>query len=145
VNRLRGDTLLATGAVREDGRGRHTTTHRQLVGLASGALLIDTPGMRELQLWAAESGMGSAFADVEQLAGECRFTDCRHETEPGCAVREAVAAGRLDAARVEHWRALERELAYLARRQDEAALAEERARVKALHRAQRAILRQKRR
>jgi ribosome biogenesis GTPase / thiamine phosphate phosphatase len=143
VNRLAGDMALRTAAVRGDGRGRHTTTHRQLVRLAGGALVIDTPGMRELQLWVADAGMEVAFADVQELAGLCRFADCRHDTEPGCAVREAVADGRLDAARLDHWRALERELSYLARRQDEAAAAQERARVKALHRAQRARMRDK--
>jgi ribosome biogenesis GTPase len=144
VNRLLGDDRMRTADVRQDGRGRHTTTHRELVRLAGGALLIDTPGMRELQLWAGDTGLEGAFSEVEELARGCRFGDCRHETEPGCAVRGAVSDGRLDVARLESWRALQRELAYLARRQDEVAAAAERARVKAIHRAQRARLRRKR-
>jgi ribosome biogenesis GTPase len=119
INRLLGTDLLRTGDVRADGKGRHTTTHRELVRLRVGALLIDTPGMRELQLWDADTGLGAAFADLRALAAECRFRDCRHETEPGCAVLAAVDAGRLPAERLEHWRQLQRELAHLARRQDE--------------------------
>ncbi len=97
VNRLLGGDRLDVGAVRaSDGRGRHTTTSRQLVELAGGALLIDTPGMRELQLWSDESAVGQAFDDITALAEACRFDDCAHETEPGCAVAEAIAQGRLD-------------------------------------------------
>ena len=93
ANRLMGGDVLRTGAVREDGKGRHTTTHRQLLLLANGALLIDTPGMRELQLWSADAGMDAAFADVEALAARCRFGDCAHRSEPGCAVRAAAEVG----------------------------------------------------
>jgi ribosome biogenesis GTPase len=143
TNLLMGEEALRTGAVREDGKGRHTTTHRQLVRLRNGALLIDTPGMRELQLWSADAGLESAFADVEALAARCRFGDCAHESEPGCAVREAAEAGALDPARLESWRRLRRELAWLEIRQDEAAAAAERARVKTIHRAQRAHYRGK--
>ena len=143
TNLLLGEEALRTGAVREDGKGRHTTTHRQLVRLRNGALLIDTPGMRELQLWTADAGLESAFADVEALAARCRFADCAHDREPGCAVRAAAESGVLDPERLESWRRLRRELAWLELRQDEAAAAAERARVKTIHRAQRAGYRRK--
>jgi ribosome biogenesis GTPase len=143
VNRLSGGDRLRTAPVREDGRGRHTTTHRELVRLASGALLIDTPGMRELQLWSADAGLDAAFSDVEALAAGCRFRDCRHDSEPGCAVRAAAAAGSLDGERLAHWRKLRRELEYLDRKQADAAAAAERARSKVVHRALRAHLRRK--
>jgi ribosome biogenesis GTPase / thiamine phosphate phosphatase len=143
VNRLLGAERLRTAEVREDGKGRHTTTHRELVRLPGGALLIDTPGMRELQLWDADTGLGAAFADIYALSDECRFRDCRHETEPGCAVRAAVAEGRLPADRLEHWRQLERELAWLARRQDQLAAAADRARTKSVQRLLRQHLRRK--
>ncbi|HEX6370805.1 MAG TPA: ribosome small subunit-dependent GTPase A [Longimicrobium sp.] len=143
TNLLLGADALRTGDVREDGKGRHTTTHRQLVQLRNGALLIDTPGMRELQLWSADAGLESAFADVEALAARCRFGDCAHESEPGCAVRAAAQSGALDPARLESWRRLRRELDWLEIRQDEAAAAAERARVKTLHRAHRAHTRRK--
>jgi ribosome biogenesis GTPase len=143
VNRLLGADRLRTGDVREDGRGRHTTTHRELVRLQSGALLIDTPGMRELQLWDADVGIGAAFSDIYALASACRFRDCQHETEPGCAVLAAVDGGHLPAGRLEHWRQLQRELAFLARRQDKLAAAEERARTRAIHRSARKWIRDK--
>ncbi len=110
VNALAGEELLATGSIREaDGRGRHTTTARQLVRLNSGVLIIDTPGMRELGMAEASEGLESAFADVERYLGKCRFSDCRHEREPGCAVRAAIAAGELDPARWESYRKLQAE------------------------------------
>ncbi|MFL5580348.1 MAG: ribosome small subunit-dependent GTPase A [Gemmatimonadaceae bacterium] len=137
VNRLAGTELLRTAALRADGKGRHTTTHRELVRLASGALLIDTPGVRELALWGSGAGVEAAFDDVATLAVGCRFADCAHDSEPGCAVRDAVARGALDAARLEAWRALARELAWLARRQDDRAMAAERARVKSIMRGAR--------
>jgi ribosome biogenesis GTPase / thiamine phosphate phosphatase len=143
ANRLTGGEVMRTGAVRDDGRGRHTTTHRQLVRLAGGALLIDTPGMRELQLWSADAGLDAAFADVEALAARCRFGDCAHEGEPGCAVRAAVQAGRLDAERLASWHRLRRELARLELRQDQAAASAERAKVRTLHRALRDHTRRK--
>jgi ribosome biogenesis GTPase len=143
VNRLLGAERLRTSSVREDGKGRHTTTHRELVRLRGGALLIDTPGMRELQLWDADAGLGAAFADIYALAARCRFRDCQHDTEPGCAVTRAVDAGRLPADRLESLRQLQRELAYLARRQDKLAEAEERAKTKAIHRSARKWIRDK--
>jgi ribosome biogenesis GTPase len=113
VNALLGHDVQPTSAERaDDARGRHTTTERQLLRLASGALLIDTPGMRELALWAdADSELsGRAFGDIEQLAQDCRFRDCKHEGEPGCAVLAAIDAGSLAAERLTHARKLEREL-----------------------------------
>jgi ribosome biogenesis GTPase / thiamine phosphate phosphatase len=118
ANRLLGEELLATGDVRRDGRGRHTTTHRELVRLPGGALLLDTPGMRELQLWADESALEETFADVAELAGRCRFSDCAHGSEPGCAVRAALADGTLPEVRWESYRKLQRELRALAVKQD---------------------------
>lgn len=109
INALLGEERMRTGEVRaSDGRGRHVTTHRQLVLLPGGGLLLDTPGMRELQLL-DEGGIDTVFGDIAALAGRCRFRDCGHETEPGCAVREAVESGALDADRLEHYRRLERE------------------------------------
>ncbi|HLM66783.1 MAG TPA: ribosome small subunit-dependent GTPase A, partial [Longimicrobium sp.] len=143
ANRLAGGEVLRTGAVRDDGKGRHTTTHRQLLRLASGALLIDTPGMRELQLWTADAGLDAAFADVEALATRCRFGDCGHDGEPGCAVQAAAQSGALDPERLASWQRLRRELAWLAIRQDGAAAAQERARVKTTQRAYRDYMRRK--
>jgi len=116
VNALVGDEdLLATAEVRDDGAGRHTTTRRQLVLLPGGGLVVDNPGMRELHLWLAGEGLTEAFADVAELAADCRFADCRHESEPGCAVRAAVDEGRLASERLEAFRALRRELEELER------------------------------
>lgn len=117
VNALSGAVLMPTQAIREDdARGRHTTTHRQLVLLPNGRLLLDTPGMRELGLWEAESGVATAFADVEALAAHCRFKDCAHAAEPGCAVQAAIADGTLDQNRVRSFAKLQRELARAARK-----------------------------
>lgn len=110
INALARDDALPTGEVREkDSKGRHTTTRRELVLTPSGALVIDTPGMRELQLWAVEDGIEEAFADVSALALRCRFTDCGHTNEPGCAVRAAVAKGELPRARLEQYQKLKAE------------------------------------
>ncbi len=113
VNTLAGEELLATGSLQDDGSGRHTTTHRQLIILPGAGILVDNPGMRELHLWLADEGLEEAFEDVVELAGHCRFSDCRHEGEPGCAVQAALADGRLDQARWENYRELQRELAEL--------------------------------
>ena len=119
INRLRGDSSLATGAVRpEDGRGRHTTTHREMIVLPSGALLIDNPGMREVGLLGVEEDLDASFADVAALARGCRFSDCRHDAEPGCAVRAALQDGSLDEGRYAGWRKLQKELAHLSARED---------------------------
>ena len=142
VNRLLGADTLRVGAISDaDGRGRHTTTSRQLVELPGGALLIDTPGMRELQPWGDESSVAAAFDDIAALAGACRFSDCAHGTEPGCAVREAVADGRLDADRLHHFQRLGREAAYEARKHDKAAAAEHKRRWKQIHQANKAMYR----
>ena len=109
VNGLVGEERMATGAVRDrDGRGCHVTTHRQLVLLPGGGLLLDTPGMRELAL-PDDAGLDRVFPDIDELAGQCRFRDCGHRTEPGCAVKQAVAEGRLAAERLDHYLKLERE------------------------------------
>jgi ribosome biogenesis GTPase len=111
VNSLVGADVQETGAVREtDQRGRHTTTARELVLLPDGGVLIDTPGLRAVTLWLADDGFRRAFADIEALAAGCRFHDCAHDREPGCAVQQAVADGLLDAARVAHYRELDAEL-----------------------------------
>ncbi|MGO4126207.1 ribosome small subunit-dependent GTPase A [Inquilinus sp. YAF38] len=124
VNALAGMERMATGGIREDdARGRHTTTHRELVLLPDGRLVLDTPGMRELGLWDAEAGVATAFDDIEALAATCRFGDCRHEAEPGCAVRAALEDGRLDGDRWRNWGKLQRELAHLGRREDPVARA----------------------
>jgi ribosome biogenesis GTPase len=138
INRLLGSETQRTGSVRQsDDRGRHTTTHRELFPLPGGGLILDTPGMRELQLWEADEGLEAAFADIEELAAACRFSDCHHTGEPGCAVEEAVASGALAPERLESWRKLQRELEATRARQDELARLREKQRVKAIHKAQR--------
>ena len=138
VNALLGTARQATGVVREDdSRGRHTTTHRELIPLPGGALLLDTPGMRELQLWGGEESLDGAFPEIAELAAACRFRDCRHEAEPGCAVLAALATGRLDEERLLSWRKLQRELARLAARANARARAAEQAKWKAIHRSMR--------
>ena len=118
VNTLAGEELLETKEIRSDGKGRHTTVRRELIRLPTGALVIDTPGMRELQLWEADDGIDEAFEDVTALFGSCRFSDCAHESEPGCAIKEALDDGRLDRARWESYVKLQRELEHLERRLD---------------------------
>jgi len=120
-----------------DSRGRHTTTSRELFALPGGALLIDTPGLRELQLWDAAEGVEQAFSDIEELAALCRYGNCGHTTEPGCAVQAAIAEGRLDQNRLENQRKLEREQEFLRRKVDPAAQKQEKERVKLLHRGAR--------
>jgi ribosome biogenesis GTPase len=140
TNRLLGEDVLATQSVREDdSRGRHTTTHRELFRLPDGALLIDTPGMRELQLWSDGEGVEQTFEDITGLAEGCRFRDCNHEDEPGCAVREAVETGALDAGRLTSYHKLQREVAYLERRQDPRASQNSKARWKAINKEIRRI------
>jgi ribosome biogenesis GTPase len=116
LNRLAGSELMLTAEIAADGTGRHTTTHRELVLLPSGALVIDTPGLRELQFW--EGDVSAAFEDIEALAAECRFRDCAHASEPGCAVLAAVADGRLELDRLRSWRKFQRELEAIAARTD---------------------------
>lgn len=131
ANALLGDERFATGEVREDDRrGRHTTSHRELVRLPSGGLLIDTPGMREIQLWDAEEGIHEAFDDIEELATQCRFRDCKHAGEPGCAVNAAIEDGSLDPGRLVNYEKLQKENAWQERRTDKAAQLREKERWK---------------
>jgi ribosome biogenesis GTPase / thiamine phosphate phosphatase len=118
ANRLAGEERQVTHEIAEDGRGRHTTTSRQLIPLPGGALLVDTPGLREIQLWDADDGIQEAFADVDELAADCRFSDCAHQSEPGCAVQAAIDEGRLLSERLQSYRQLQRELKRLAMKQD---------------------------
>ena len=126
VNRLLDDDVQATKELAEDGTGRHTTTARQLFRLPGGAMLVDTPGLREVQLWDADEGIHEAFSDVDELAADCRFNDCAHMREPGCAVQAAIDEGRLPRERLQSYRALQRELKRLAMKQDARLRSEER-------------------
>jgi ribosome biogenesis GTPase len=145
INRLIGADVRKTRDVREwDSKGRHTTTHRELVVLPNGGLVIDTPGMRELQLWDASESVRDTFDDIEALAGGCHFTDCRHRDEPRCAVKAAVDEGRLAPERLESYLKLQDELAFLARQQDERAQIEEKRRGKIGAKALRQHLKSKR-
>ena len=123
VNALAGENIMAVNAIREDdSKGRHTTTHRQLIRLKSGVMIIDTPGMRELGMWEVSEGLSDAFADVEQFIGRCRFSDCKHEKEPGCAIKAAIEAEMLDIGRWESYQKLSEEAIdkeELLRRKDE--------------------------
>jgi ribosome biogenesis GTPase / thiamine phosphate phosphatase len=118
VNALAGADVVATGDIRRDGKGRHTTTTRELVPLPGGGVLLDTPGLRGAGLWVGEEGLERTFGDIEALVAECRFGDCGHESEPGCAVRSAVDDGRLAERRVASWHKLQREARWIASRAD---------------------------
>lgn len=119
VNALAGENIMAVNSIREDdSKGRHTTTHRQLIMLKNGSMIIDTPGMRELGMTEASKGLGGAFADVEQYIGCCRFKDCRHQSEPGCAVRAAIESGELSPERWKSYEALKKESLYEADAED---------------------------
>jgi ribosome biogenesis GTPase len=112
LNYLAGEELMATREIREDdGRGRHATTHRELFRLPGGALMLDTPGVREIGLWDADQGLADTFAEILELADRCRYRDCRHENEPGCGVQAAIRAGELDVSRLRSYRRLGEELA----------------------------------
>jgi ribosome biogenesis GTPase len=139
INRLAGNELQEVREVRADGRGRHTTTRRELIRVPGGGLFLDTPGMRELQLWEADSGIEEAFEDVAALAAGCRFSDCAHVAEPGCAVLAAIDEGSLDSARLENYRKLERELERLERRLDARAQSEARKARRRFARSQRKV------
>ena len=122
ANALMEYEVQQTGAVRDDdSRGRHTTSHRELMPLALGGVIIDTPGLRELQLWGGEDDLQSVFGEIDQLAAFCKFRDCQHEAEPGCAVLQAIEDEELDEARFESYKKLKRELSFLNQRQDEMA------------------------
>ena len=145
INRLVGREVQKTRDIREsDSKGRHTTTHRQLVFLPNGGFLIDTPGMRELQLWDVGEAVKETFDDIEALALECRFSDCRHRDEPRCAVKTAVEEGRLSASRLESYVKLQDELEHLARQQDQRAQIEQKRRGKIGAKALRQHLKSKR-
>ncbi len=138
VNWLLGQTAQKVYPVREsDSRGRHTTTTRELFILPGGALLMDTPGLREMQLWEAEEGVAQVFADIDALAAQCRFGDCRHEGEPGCAVQAALDVGTLDRRRFENRRKLMREQEFLRRKVDPEARQQQKEQWKQIHRAAR--------
>jgi ribosome biogenesis GTPase / thiamine phosphate phosphatase len=140
INSLIGREVQRTAEVMADGaRGRHTTTHRELIILPGGGLIIDTPGLREIQLWDVGDSLDTAFRDIDTLAAGCRFRDCRHETEPGCAVRLAVAEGRLEADRLESYVKLRRESVHLAEKQDQLALLEKKRKWKTIAKAIRQI------
>lgn len=138
INALLKEARRDTGPVREgDGKGRHTTTGRALIAISGGALLIDTPGLRELQLWDGDEGLERVFGDLSERAADCRFRDCTHVREPGCAVIEAVERGEVDPGRYDSYLSMRRELAHLERRQDARARAEEKRKWKVIERSQR--------
>ncbi|MBL7502546.1 ribosome small subunit-dependent GTPase A [Frankia sp. CNm7] len=140
ANALLGADLLAVGAVRHtDGKGRHTTVSRELVALPTGGVLIDTPGLRAVGLWDAEDGLGHVFAEIDALADDCRFADCGHVSEPGCAVLAAVDAGHLPARRLDSYHKLLREQEWMAARSDARLRAERERRWKEISRAQRRL------
>jgi ribosome biogenesis GTPase / thiamine phosphate phosphatase len=140
TNQLLDAPVQETQSVRAgDDRGRHTTTHRELLLLPCGGLIIDTPGMRELQMWAGEESVQGTFTEIEALAASCRFRDCQHQQEPGCAVQQAVAAGQLDISRLVNYQKLQREVAYLSRKQDHQAYLEEKAKWKKISKKARSL------
>jgi ribosome biogenesis GTPase len=139
VNALLGREAQVTNTVREsDGRGRHTTTRRDLIPLEGGGALIDTPGLRELQLWADSDSVDDVFPEITALAASCRFNDCRHDQEPGCAVRPALECGDIDPARWESWRKLRREAQRHEMLTDRAAAEAAKQRLRAIHKSMRA-------
>jgi ribosome biogenesis GTPase / thiamine phosphate phosphatase len=132
-----GETTQTVREIRDDGKGRHTTTHRELLVLPGGGIIVDTPGLRELQLWDEAEGLDDAFADIANLARECRFRDCRHEREPDCAVIAAMQAGTLPKARYESFKKLERELYHLHLKQNQRAAADEKRKRRAFSKSHR--------
>ena len=138
INALAGEELQVTAEIREsDDRGRHTTRRRELLVLPDGGIVIDTPGMRELQLWESDEGMDTAFADIVELGTQCRFADCAHKKEPGCAIRRALADGSLDRARWDSYTKLQRELWALEVRLDKRLQSDERKKRRAFARQRR--------
>jgi ribosome biogenesis GTPase len=126
INRIVGSDLMRTRLIHRSGEGRHMTSHRQLVQLPQGGMIIDTPGLREAQLWEGEEALVNVFEDIEELALTCRFTDCAHATEPGCSIKAALAAGALDEGRFRSYRKLQRELRAVAAKTDARIRLEER-------------------
>lgn len=144
VNRLLGETRQRTQEVREeDARGRHTTTYRELIPLADGGVLIDTPGMRELQLWASENSVARTFEEIAELASQCRFGDCQHTGEPGCAVAQALQRGELDAERYESYCKQQKEVARHEQKNDVLATQREKRHLKNLMKAAKAMYKQR--
>ncbi|MCL1468990.1 ribosome small subunit-dependent GTPase A [Argonema galeatum] len=138
VNQLAEENIQAVQSVRQtDSRGRHTTTHRELIILPSGGLLIDTPGMREIQIWNGNDGFQETFTDINTLANQCCFRNCQHEKEPGCAVQKALLDGTLDERRFQNYQKLQNELKYMARKQDQKAYLSEKEKWKKIHKAMR--------
>ncbi|MFB2922197.1 MULTISPECIES: ribosome small subunit-dependent GTPase A [Aerosakkonema] len=136
VNQLVGENIQAVQSVRQtDSRGRHTTTYRELIVLPSGGLLIDTPGIREIQIWNGNEGFQETFTDIYALAEQCRFRNCKHEKEPGCAVQQALFDGTLDERRFYNYQKLQDELAYMTRKQDQKAYLAEKGKWKKIHKA----------
>jgi len=126
INRMGGAEVMKTRTVHRSGEGRHMTSHRELIQLPGGGMIIDTPGLREAQLWTGEEGLESLFEDVDRVARDCRFNDCEHRSEPGCAIKAAIERGELDAARLESYCKLQRELRAVAARSDAGVRSEER-------------------
>ena len=142
INRLMGEAVMRTRDVHRSGEGRHMTSHRQLFELPGGGLMIDTPGLREAQLWMGDDDpLGDVFGDIESLARECRFGNCEHATEPGCAVKRAIADGSLDGGRLESYRKLQRELRSIAARSDARLRSDERRKWKQISKAQKSLSR----
>ena len=126
INQLMGADVMRTREIHRSGEGRHMTSHRQLIQLPGGGMIIDTPGLREAQLWEGEGALSGVFEDIEALAVQCRFTDCSHETEPGCAIKATIDAGSLDPERFRSYRKLQRELRAVAAKSDARLRAEDR-------------------
>ncbi|HEY2421408.1 MAG TPA: ribosome small subunit-dependent GTPase A [Neobacillus sp.] len=134
TNRLLGEEKQVVQEIRQaDDKGRHTTTHREMILLPNGCVLIDTPGMRELQLWEGSEGLSETFAEIDELAFHCRFRDCLHNDEPGCAVVEAIEQGIIDAGRLSSYNKLQKELAYIERKADKRAQADVKKKWKNIH------------
>jgi ribosome biogenesis GTPase len=144
INRIVGSDVQAIGEVRVfDGKGRHTTVARELVPLPGGGVLVDTPGLRQVAMWGADDGVTAAFPEIEALATACRFDDCTHTAEPGCAVLAALESGELPAERYESYMSLRREMGFEARKRDARLRAEETRKWKIIHKSARALYRHK--
>lgn len=138
ANVICGDKMMAVQDIREDDdMGRHTTTHRELITIPTGGVLIDTPGMREFQLWDNNESLDSSFKDVEEFSNSCKFNDCQHNNEPGCAIRQALDTGALSADRYGSYLKLKRELAFLERKMDRTAQSKERKKWKTITKSMR--------
>ncbi|HAE41539.1 MAG TPA: ribosome small subunit-dependent GTPase A [Clostridiales bacterium] len=124
INYLKGEKIMAVKDLRNDDKGRHTTTHRQLVPMSSGGVIIDTPGMREIQIMDVDTSLDKTFTDVETLAKNCKFNNCQHQSEPGCAIREALEDGTLDRGRWDNYIKMKKEIEYFIRKTDKKAESE---------------------